>query len=50
MCCRCPPWLDEFVLALEWAATPAIDGYLARVARDHDVPGSVLTRDRKSVV
>jgi hypothetical protein len=38
-----PAWNDEFVLALEWAATPAIDGYLDRIGRDHDVPDHVLT-------
>jgi hypothetical protein len=38
-----PAWADEFVLSLEWAATPAIDDYFARIARDHGVSGDVLT-------
>ena len=38
-----PAWADEFVLALEWAGSPAIDGYLTQITRDHDVSGRVLT-------
>lgn len=37
-----PAWADEFFLALEWAGTDRIDGYLAEIGTHHGAPADLL--------
>jgi serine/threonine protein kinase len=38
-----PAWADEFFLALEWAGTDRIDGYLAEIGTHHGTPAALMT-------
>lgn len=38
-----PAWADEFLLALEWAGTDRIDGYLAEIILHHGTPPDLVT-------